>query len=180
MKNLKRILAMLFVVAIAMVSCLAVFASAAGRSFTAGPYDCDVPKTIMVTTGASAAEIYFKCVAKTSTTTITYSTLFGTKTKVVKHTCSVAPKMVLKVTDSKNNVKYYFIQGKGATITSTLKLSANGSYKINVSYYVNKCNECPMTDSSMNFHNYVAGGDHYADGSWSVTGTKNITSFSVK
>lgn len=137
-------------------------------------YDCDNTVTMKVRTGNADARMVFKCNAKT------YSDSFGVGIfrSVKKHTCSVAPKMVLKVSPKVYGKEYYFIQGTGKSISSTLKLSRNMTYTIKVYYLLDKCNEC-SAGNWIWYHNKVGGATAYSDGMWSVTSTKNVSSITV-
>ena len=93
----------------------------------------DKTVTMTVKTGKAAS---MKLVCKAATEKQTVNRVFFGK-KTYSHTCSVAPKMVIKVSPRVNGVQYFYLQGWGKSISSTLKLNKNTTYTIQISYYYN-------------------------------------------
>lgn len=172
MKAFKRVLSLLLVLAALLSTQLATSVSAAT---TTKKYDCDKSVTMTVKTGNKAASMNLVCKAATEKQTVN-RVLFGKKTYT--HTCSVAPKMVIKVSPRVNGVQYFYLQGWGKTISSTLKLNKNTTYTITISYYYNSCNTCRCNTMDFGlFHN--ADLKCYANGMWQVAGSKNLDIKSV-
>lgn len=176
MKSFKRVLSLFLVLA-------ALFSSQLTNSVSAATstkkYDCDKTVTMKVTTGNAAASMKLVCKAATEKQTIN-RVFFGKKTYT--HTCSTAPKMVIKVTPKVNGMQYYYLQGWGKTISSTLKLDKNTTYTIEISYYRNSCNLCECSANDLNtFHKGEAVGSprYYCDGYWQVSSSKNLNIKSI-
>ncbi len=168
----KRILSLLTALAImfSAFTTLGVSASA----LTTNSYNCKTSKTLTVKTGASKGSITFKCTGNSYTKKA--NTILGTKT--YKHTCT-APRMTIKVSPAIDGKSVFFITDatKGTTNTSTLKgLKANTTYKITVSYNYTQHSHCGLSGNWDQFHNIVGNGYDWANGTWKVTGTKNIIS----
>lgn len=179
MKTFQRILSFVLIFAALFSGQLAIGASAASKTL---PFDCDDTVTMTVRTGSKAASMKLVCKADKQTETVNRA-VFGPKT--YKHTCSSAPKMTIKVSPKVNGKQYFYLQGSGQTISSTLKLDKNTTYTIQVSYYRGSCNLCKCNATALNlFHPGEAVGSarYYCNGSWQVTSTKNldITNISVR
>ncbi len=171
MKVFKRIMSMFLVLAALLSTQLATSVSAAT---TTKSYNCDKTVTMTVKTGNKAASMKLVCKAATEKQTVN-RVFFGKKTYT--HTCSVAPKMVIKVSPRVNGVQYFYLQGWGKTISSTLKLNKNTTYTIQISYYYNSCNLCKCgTNDMLLFHGgeAVASPRYYCNGCWQVASSKNL------
>jgi len=176
MKAFKRVLSLLLVLAALLSTQLATSVSAAT---TTKKYDCDKTVTMVVKTGNKAASMKLVCKAATEKQTVNRA-FFGKKTYT--HTCSVAPKMVIKVTPKVNGTQYYYLQGWGKSISSTLKLNKNTTYTVEISYYRNSCNLCKCgTNDMLLFHGgeAVASPRYYCNGFWQVASSKNLDIKSV-
>jgi hypothetical protein len=179
MKTFKRILSLVLVLAALFSSQLVTGVSAASKTL---PYDCDDTVTMTVKTGSKAASMKLVCKAEKQTQTVNRA-IFGKKTYT--HTCSVAPKMTIKVSPKVDGKQYFYLQGSGKSISSTLKLDKNTTYTIQVSYYRNSCNLCKCSANDLNlFHlgEAVGSAKYYCNGSWQVASSKNlnITNISVR
>lgn len=177
MTNSKKLLALTMCIMLLATSLFTINVSAAT---TTKNYNCDNTVTMTVKTGNKSANMKFVCNAKKSSITVNRA-FFGKKTYT--HTCSKAPKMCIKVTPAVNGKNYYYLQGKGKSIASTLKLEKNKTYTIQVSYYKNSCNLCSCDTTSLNlFHagEAVATPRYYANGTWKVSSSKNANITNIK
>ena len=171
MKTFKRILSFVLIFAALLSGKFVTSVSAAAQTI---PYDCDKTVTMTVKTGNKAASMKFVCKADKETKTVNRA-LFGAKTYT--HTCSSAPKMTIKVSPKVDGKQYFYIQGSGKTISSTLKLDKNTTYTIQVSYYRNACNLCKCNTNDLNlFHpgEAVGSAKYYCNGSWQVANSSNV------
>ena len=159
MKKTRRFASLCAVMAVIMLmtSLLCVPASAAtGKSKS---YSVFTSKTISVTTNKSGAYMTFK-----STGTGSYQ--YGAE----------APILSLKVYNHKTGeTRFYRVTGTRWTdsVSSKLKLNANTTYTVTVSY---------IYDKSINWGTYGSGmyrKTGWYDGTWRITATKNLT-YSIK
>lgn len=126
---------------------------------------------------ASAATTY----SATSTKQITISTGSSWTTPSMTFKCNAdyymgspyAPKLSLKIYNhNTGKTSWARVTGSGRSISSTLKLEKNKKYTVTVSYLYNE---------SVNKNALKAGGGKgWAQGSWYISSTKNLKSYSVK
>ncbi|MBE6926601.1 MAG: hypothetical protein E7461_07145 [Ruminococcaceae bacterium] len=177
MKTFNRILSLVLVFAALFSSQLVTGVSAATKTLS---YDCDDTVTMTVKTGSKAASMKLVCKAEKQTQTVNRA-VFGKKTYT--HTCSAAPKMAIKVSPSVGGKQYFYLQGSGKSISSTLKLDKNTTYTIEVSYYRSSCNLCKCNATNLNlFHPGEAVGSarYYCNGSWQVANSKNLNITNIR
>lgn len=159
MKKPKRTLSLtiVFVMVLTMIASMSLSVSAASSK----AYDCEVARTITVKTGGGIIKpsIKFTCKADRE---------FGKR-----GISNCAPKMSLRIYDHKTGtVTWKRITGTGSSISSTLKLERNRTYTITVSY---------IFDKSINYNAFcVGGGKAWTEGTWYITSTSNVNSFSIK
>jgi len=155
--KISKALSLTLVVAM-LTSMLSIFGIQASAAST---YKCRSTQTITVTTGNgwSTPSMTFKCKAARE---------YGSD-----GISNYAPKMSLKIYDhTAKTTKWARVTGSGANISSTLKLSKNRTYTVTVSY---------LDIASVNKNaNRVGGGKGWADGTWWISSTKNIKSYSFK
>lgn len=167
MKKMIRVFSLLLIVASMFSVQFAMPTSAATKTSS---YNCDKTVTMTVKTTKKNAKMKFVC--KADKKTGSYGAFIK---KTYKHTCRVAPKMVIKVSPAVNGKSVYYLQGSGKSISSTLKFDKVGTYTVTVSYFYNKCNECPMGKNNADwFHNYVGDCKDYCDGSWNVSSSSYL------
>lgn len=126
---------------------------------------------------ASAATTY----SATSTKQITICTGNSWTTPSMTFKCNAdyymgspyAPKLSLKIYNhNTGKTSWARVTGSGRSISSTLKLEKNKKYTVTVSYLYNE---------SVNKNTpKVGGGKGWAQGSWYISSTKNLKSYSVK
>ena len=158
MKKFKKIIALVLTVCSLLTVC-AVSASAATKG-----YDAFKTRTITIQTNDKAL--------------VSHSITFKSAGDNVG---GKPPILSLEVYNySTKKTSYYRVTGPrygtlGDTISSTLKLDRNTKYKVTVSY---------LYDKSLNWGTYprVGGGKEskWYPGTWYITGTKNLKSYSVK
>lgn len=172
MKAFKRVLSLCLILATLFSG---QFATSVSAATTTKKYDCDKTVTLTVKTSNKAASMKLVCKAANEKKTIKLP-LLGT-TKTYSHTCSVAPKMIIKVTPKVDGKQYFYLQGTGRSISSTLRLDKNKTYTVQISYYYNSCNLCKCSANDLNlFHAGEAVGSprYYSNGDWQVTSSKNL------
>lgn len=170
MKKIVKFVSLLLIVASVFSTQFITFASAAT---TTKKYDCKRTVTMTVKTTNKNANMKLQCNAAT------YSEKFGIKT--YKHTCKVAPKMVITVSPQVNGKSVYYLQGLGTSISSTLKFDKVGTYTVTISYLYNKCNQCPVDCKNAEwYHNYVGNSVGYCGGTWYVKSAKNLNISSIR
>lgn len=168
MKKMVKIISLLMIV-VSMFSTQ--FITSASAATTTKKYDCNRTVTMTVKTTKKNASMKLQCNATT------YSSKFGIgiAKKTYKHTCKVAPKMVITVSPQVNGKSVYYLQGSGTSISSTLKFDKVGTYTVTISYLYSKCNQCPMSRKNAKwYHNYVGNSIDYCDGTWYVKSSKNL------
>lgn len=131
------------------------------QASAASTYKCMSTKTITITTKNSCftPSMTFKCKAAKE---------FGSD-----GISNYAPKMSLKIYDhTTGKTSWARVTGTGANISSTLKLARNHKYTVTVSY---------LYDANVNKNALrVGGGKGWADGTWWISSTSNIKSYSIK
>lgn len=170
MKAFKRVLSMLLILT---ALCSTQFVTSVSAATTR--YNCDKTITMQVKTGNKSASMTLVCKAATKSQTVN-RVFFGSKT--YKHTCSSAPKMTIKVWPKVDGKQYFYLQGWGKSISSTLKLNKNTTYTVEISYYRNSCNLCKCSTKDLTiFHagEAVASPRYYCDGTWYVSSIKNLS-----
>lgn len=155
----------LFLVLISMFSTQ--FVTSVSAATTTGYYKCDKTVTMTVKTTKKNATMKLNCKAAS------YADKFGVGIKFTKkHTCKVAPKMVIEVSPRINGKSVYYLQGSGKSISSTLKFGEAGTYTVTVKYLYNGCNKCNASNYEF-YHSGLLGSD-YCDGTWKVSSSKNV------
>lgn len=167
----KRVLPVLCTFAI-LVSGFQMFALGASAAAVTSKYDCDRTVTFTVKTKSSGTpSLKFTCDAAP---------------KSAGHRCSKAPVMAITVSPAVNGKTFFLVKDSfdmtPRNISSTLKLQKNKTYKITVSYYVNKTNKCTSNDLCyVNAHDltgnvrYGRYRDPYVNGTWYIAQAKNCT-----
>ena len=152
----KRIFSLTLVVIMlfSMMSSLFISASAATS------YDCKSTRVITVKTGKSSSTPSIKFVCKGDKWAAGYRK-------------SDAPIMSLEIYDhTAKTTSWKRITGAGTSISSTLKLKANRTYTVKVSY---------LYDKKLNYdYEDVVTGKAWNIGHWYISSTKNISSYKIK
>ena len=180
--KIKRLISFLCIIS-TLLSMISIYSVSASAASVKQSYDCDRSVTFTVKTGAKSPSVKFVCSAAKVTQ------------KKQTHQCSRAPLMAINVSPAIDGESFFLIKGLGKNITSTLRMKANTTYRVRVSYYVadaNRC-QCKFGDSIYgNFHNMGVGGmsiyyrgygsvdDDYANGSWYISRVSNCTISNIR
>ena len=167
----KRVLPVLCAAAI-LLSGISLFATDASAAAVTSKYNCDRAVTFTVKTKS------------TGTPSLKFTSEVAPKSN--GHRCSDAPVMAINVSPAIDGKTFFLIKDSfdltPKSISSTLKLKKNTTYKITVSYYVNKTNKCTSNDLCyVNVHNlmgtgkYGSFGDPYVNGTWYIASAKNCS-----
>lgn len=144
-------------IALAILMIAALFTSFGIQASAASSYSATRTRRITVYTGSSwtSPSMTFKCTAD--------------------YYCgsSKAPKLSLQVYNhNTGRTTWARVTGNGRTISSTLRLEKNTRYTVTVSYLYN---------ASINKNALQAGGGYgWTQGTWSVSSTRNIRSYSIR
>ena len=181
MKKLVKMLSLFLVVVTLLSTQTATFAFAATKSnakkvTSTEYYNCDSTVTMTVKTTKKNATMKLNCKAAK------YAEKFGIgiARRTIKHTCKVAPKMIIEVSPKVNGKSVFYLQGSGKSISSTLKFGEAGTYTVTVKYLRAGCNHCTISNNGEYYHDFVADAKDYCDGNWKVSSSKNLDITKIK